>query len=260
VTASYSEHPVFRQAQVDLAAHIRDPERNSPPPGLEDRRLRVYRELFFNNVSGLLAEAFPVLRSLESAERWEKRVRRFYADYRCHTPYFLKIAEEFMTWLAEQRPSHPDDPPFIHELTHYEWVEIALTVSDQPFQPDGVDPNGDTWLGQSVVSPLAWHLAYHYPVHQISPENQPRQPGTQPTYLIVYRDRRDEVHFLEINAVTYRLIELMKENPTNTGQDVVKQIATELQHPQPETILQHGRVLLDDLRERNIIVGTRATG
>ncbi len=257
MTAPLSERPGFQQTQFELAAHIRDPERDAPPAGIEDRRLQIYRELFFNNVSGLLSEAFPVLRSLQSRQVWERRIRRFYADYRCQTPYFLEISEEFMRWLGEQRAAHPDDPPFIHELAHYEWVELALNVSDQPIQPEGLDLNGDVYLGRPRVSPLAWHLAYRYPVHRISPENQPRQPGEQPTYLVVYRDRGDQIHFLEINAVTYRLIELLQEDPVDTGRDAVNRIVAELQHPQPELIRAHGRALLNDLRERNIIVGTR---
>ncbi|HPO24365.1 MAG TPA: putative DNA-binding domain-containing protein, partial [Arenimonas sp.] len=45
----------LRQQQFALAKHIRDPEANLPPPDIEDRRLAIYRELFFNNVEGLLA-------------------------------------------------------------------------------------------------------------------------------------------------------------------------------------------------------------
>src|SRR3546814_20087430 len=50
-------------AQLDaLAGWIREPATHAPPPGIEQRRLDVYRELFFNNVAGLLGGNFPVLR------------------------------------------------------------------------------------------------------------------------------------------------------------------------------------------------------
>ena len=48
----------LRQQQARLAAHVRDPDHEAPPPGIEDRRLQVYRELFFDNVCGLLAGMF----------------------------------------------------------------------------------------------------------------------------------------------------------------------------------------------------------
>ena len=42
---------------LSLARHVRDPQRYAPPPGIEARRLAVYRQLFFGNVEGLLAGA-----------------------------------------------------------------------------------------------------------------------------------------------------------------------------------------------------------
>jgi hypothetical protein len=31
-------------------------------------------------------------------------------------------------WLRGVRARHPDDPPFLPDLAHYEWVELALQV------------------------------------------------------------------------------------------------------------------------------------
>ena len=35
-----------------LAAHVRSPAAHPGPPGIEDRRLAVYRTLVFNNLAG----------------------------------------------------------------------------------------------------------------------------------------------------------------------------------------------------------------
>jgi hypothetical protein len=252
-----AERPGFQQQQLAFAAHIRDPDNSPAPADVEDRRMAIYRELFYNNVEGFLSSGFPVLRAISSDEVWHRRVRRFFAGYRCQTPFFAEISREFMAWLASDSGSHPDDPPFAAELAHYEWVELALQISDADRQLPALDHNGDVFAAVPVISPVAWHLAYRYPVHRIGPEFLPEAPGEQPTYLIVYRDRQDQIHFLEINAVTYRLLELLKDYPDGTGLDAVKRIAAELQHPQPESVMAHGRVLLEDLRQRNIIIGTR---
>ena len=37
----------LRAQQYALARHLRDPQRHAPPPGVEARRLKVYRELFY---------------------------------------------------------------------------------------------------------------------------------------------------------------------------------------------------------------------
>jgi hypothetical protein len=75
---------------------------------------------------------------------------------------------------------------------------------------------------------------------------------------VVYRDRLDEVRFLQINAVTQRLLQLLKENPAQTGLDVLKTIAGELGHPNVDTVIEAGREILDDLRQRSVILGVRA--
>ena len=81
-----------------------------------------------------------------------------------------------------------------------------------------------------VISPLAWPLAYDYPVHRIGPDFLPKRPDAQPTHLIVWRNRRDEVRFMEANAVTARLMELMKPRRA-TGRRLLSRIARELKHP-----------------------------
>jgi hypothetical protein len=251
------ERQEFQQHQYRFAAHIRDPDNHHRPADVEDRRMAIYRDLFYNNVENFVATAFPVLRSITPQDSWHRLVRRFFADHRCSTPYFAEIAQEFLDWLNTERGAHPDDPPFMHELAHYEWVELALQISDADQAIPPLDRNGDLMRCIPLISPVAWHLVYRFPVHRISEDYQPREPGEAQTYLVVYRDRQDEIHFLEINAVTYRLMELLKDNPAWTGLESLQRIAEELNAPQPEVVINHGEKLLIALSERNIIIGTK---
>lgn len=249
--------PGFIRDQYAFAAHLRDPKVSPGPTDVEDRRMEIYRDLFYNNVEGFMSDGFPVLRAITPDEVWHRRIRRFFADHRSHTPYFLKVSEEFLNWLREERGEHPDDPAFIQELAHYEWVELALSVADDPVRGDGVDPNGDLLHGVPQVSELAWNLVYQWPVHLIGPENLPEQAPEQPTYLVVYRDRQDKIGFMEVNAVTYRLLDLLEEDGSRTGQQVLEQIAEELQHPDPDVVIKAGHDILLGLREREIILGAK---
>ena len=81
----------LREQQLQLARHIRDPQRNAPPPGIEARRLAVYRQLFLGNVQSLLAGSFPVLRASLAEAHWQALSEAFYADYRCQTPLFTEL-------------------------------------------------------------------------------------------------------------------------------------------------------------------------
>lgn len=249
--------PEFQTLQYQFAAHLRDPMQHAAPSGLEDRRLKIYRELFYNNVEDFLATAYPVIRKLSNDAVWHARVRAFYSQHQSNSPQFYKLAEEFLHFLQDERGEHVDDPPFLAELAHYEWVELALSISEAELTPELADPNGDLMRAQPVISPLAWPLAYAWPVQRIGPDYQPTEPPQAPTYLVVYRTRQDEVRFMEINAVSARLLQLIEERPQASGMDVLQQIATELQHPQPDQVLAAGRDMLGGLRERDILLGTR---
>ena len=93
--------PEFQRLQRSFAAHLRNPQRHPAPSGIEERRLTVYRQLFFNNVNGFLEKGFPVLHSLYDNAGWRRLVRTFFDQHACASPYFLEIPEEFVTFLAE---------------------------------------------------------------------------------------------------------------------------------------------------------------
>ena len=247
----------FQRLQYRFAAHLRHPQKNKAPAGIEDRRLQIYRELFYNNIEDVLANAFPVLRKLTADAPWHRRVRDFYARHQCREPQFYKIAEEFLRYLEQERGEHADDPPFLRELCHYEWVELELSVSDLELTPELANPNGDLLEGRPFVSPLAWTLAYDWPVQKISPDFQPKEKPAQPTYLIVNRDRHDDVKFMEVNAVTARLLELLQKDRRSSGRKLLLRIARELKHAQPEAVVQAGAEIFRNLRARDIVLGTR---
>ena len=121
----------FQDKQYAFAAHIRDPEHTVAPEGIEDRRMAIYRQLFFNNLYNLLGTFFPVLRKICPDDRWRHVIREFMKLHRAKTPYFLKLPEEFLVFLEHEYQALDDDFPFLTELAHYEYVELALRVADE---------------------------------------------------------------------------------------------------------------------------------
>ena len=72
---------------------------------------------------------------------WHALVHDFYRDHRCSTPLFPELPREFIQYL-QARDAGAGDPPWLLELAHYEWVELALDLSeasdqDTPHLPDG---------------------------------------------------------------------------------------------------------------------------
>ena len=78
------------------------------------------------------------------------------------------------------------------------------------------------------------------------------------THLIVYRDAGFDMHFVEINPVTARLLQLIASDDNQSGRALLQQIAAELNHPQPDTVIQGGMRILDDLKKRAVILGVSA--
>jgi hypothetical protein len=255
--ASKTELPRFMQKQYEFASHIRNPQQHPRPADVETRRMAVYNELFYNNVQDFMASSFPVLRSLLDDNAWHELIRDYFARHRASTPLFPEMPREFLRYLENEREPREGDLPFLLELAHYEWVELALSLLDQEVDDSQLDTEGDLFNGIPVLSPLAWPLQYHYPVQQIGPEFIPQQPGETPTFLLVYRDPEDQIHFLDLNPVTARLLQLIQEDQEQTGEQLLKKIAEELNHPNPQVVIEGGLQILNDMQQRGVILGSR---
>ncbi len=255
---SKAKRPDFIARQYAFAAHVRDPDGVSRPEDVEDRRMGIYRELFYNNVQNFIANGFPVLRRLYRDDGWHAMIRDYFARHRAHTPLFPQMPREFLRYLESERGECPDDPPFLRELAHYEWVELALSLDEREIDMTDVDAVGNLFTGVPVLSPLAWPLVYRYPVHRIGPEFFPEEPPEQATYLVIYRNRDENVGFLELNPVTARLLELISAERPPTGETALRQIAEELGHPAPEIVFQGGLQTLETLRSRDVVLGSRS--
>lgn len=250
---SAPERASFLERQLQFAAHIRDPERVPRPQDVDARRMNVYCELFYNNIEGLLANTFPVLREITEERRWHNLVRDFFARHRAETPRFLELSREFLFFLEHERAPDRADPPFLLELAHYEWVELELGVAEADVRFNTVDPR-DLSQGSLTLSPLARNLSYRFPVHRVSAQWAP--DGEAPTHLLVCRDRDDEIGFLELNAVSARLIALIAGHPCEAARNVLEQIAAEIAHPEPEQVVRAGLEVLHDLVWRDIVIVT----
>ena len=256
---SMDKRPSFTEIQYAFTRHIRDPKNQPAPADVEDRRMGIYRELFYNNVESLLANSFPVLRKIMIDEVWHALIRDYFARHEAHTPLFPKMPQEFLQYLETERQMHPTDPPFLWELAHYEWVETALSLDTREIDLAGIDPEGDLLAGVPVLSPLAWPLTYRFPVQRLSPSYKPDEAPEEPTYLVIYRGRQDEVGFIELNPVAARLLERIAEERDKSGRELLDDIAKELQHRNPEVVIDGGLEIMAQLRAKDVLLGIRTT-
>lgn len=211
-----------KATQEAFAAHIRNPDKHPKPADIDDQRMQIYRDLFFNNINGLITQAYPVLSALYETKEWHNLIRDFYQKQNNKTPYFTEIATDFLHFLKDR----PIDSkrPFISELAHYEWLEMEL-------EKDMQKPNYQAVDGQQlrdkvpVVTPLISLHSYQYPVHQISKNYQPKQ-SEDLYHLMVWRNRNHRIHFAQLNDISKQLLTQLQKT-RQCGQQAIVSIFKE---------------------------------
>ena len=93
-----------------------------------------------------------------------------------------------------------------------------------------------------MVSPLAWPLAYRWPVHRLGPDRVPAEPPAAPTFLVLYRDAADRVQFLEIGPETARLLDALERSPGRTARAA---LAESDAAPAPDALESAARTVRD---------------
>jgi len=255
---STAKLPAFQAFQFAFARHIRNPKAHPRPAGVSAQRMGVYNELLYNNLEGFLLTCFPVLRQVLGARKWGKLVRDFFTEHRCHTPFFRQIPDEFIQYLQSGRGLREIDPPYLQELAHYEWIELVLGISNKETPLHQIDTDGDLAVGYPALNPVLALLQYQYPVQRIGPKFKPLAPPPQPTYLLVFRNPEYQVEFIELNPVAARLVDLLQHSAPgdSASAPLLQQIAQELNHPEPQVVVQGGLDILRELHAAGAILGT----
>ena len=249
----------FSDYQAAFAARIRDPGGAPLPPGAPARRMRVYQELLFNNLEGFLLACYPVSRELLGARAWKRTLRRFFQEHRCHSPLFRDIPRAFLDWMREHGQALFPAWPFLGELLHYEWLELAVSIAPDAVEAAAVDPAGDLLAGRPALAPGTRLACYRYPVHRIGRRHKPAAPDPQAHCYLLYRDAEDTVRFIHLNPLSARLLELLRgegEGRQPTGREALVRLAGETGGDADERFIHFGGELLRDLREQGALLGT----
>ena len=171
------------QCQRDFAAYLRDP-RQPAPPGVDARRLKLYRDLVLNNPENLLAKALPVLQTALPPAGRRALVGDFCREHRAHTRSFSRLPGEFVDYLQAGRAA-PEDLPFLSELADYEWRRLEVTLAPDVVV-DRAGVNADLLAGQRVLNPVLRLCTDHFPVPTLSPGHTVTWAPAR-NFLAVYR-------------------------------------------------------------------------
>lgn len=241
-------HLDFQQYQAQFTAYIRNPAQHKKPPFVNASRLAVYKKAVFNNIVDSVSVCFPVCQAVIGQRAWQKLMREFVATYAAASPIFREIPQQFLLFLEPIQTV----PAYFKQLAHYEWVELA--ISKQQIEQAALSDLTDLLHEKPLLATAHRLLEYDYPVHQISAQFKPKQP--KKTTFLVFRNPEFQVMFIELNPITYRLLQLIKQQDL-TGQQALTQLAKEIEHPDIDVIIQFGLEILSDLANQHAIIGSQ---
>jgi len=245
--------PSFQQYQQAFTAHIRDPQNQPRPTNVKVKGIDVYKEIVFNNLFESVTACFPVAQRVIGKRAWLKLIRGFFREHSSSTPIFRKIPEEFLAYLSNTHAlTSKSFPPYLISLCHYEWVELLVSTMADEAEKAEINTAGDLRMNQPAFAHTMQLLNYEYAVQKISPRYKPKEKVN--TQLLVYRNAEFEVKFVELNTITYRLIEILIQEKVSCEQ-ALTMLAKEINQPQTESIIQFGLEILEDLRSQGVILG-----
>ncbi len=253
--------PEFQKYQHQFVDYLRNPLKNVVLPESLPQRSSIYAKLLYSKIEGSLDNCFPISRQLLGATRWKQLIEIFIKDHRCKSPLYREIPDEFIDYLMNEQ-TKLQFPEFIVELAHYEWMALVLETVKPPDTDKSLPVKGDLLTDTPMLNPILHLLHYHYPVQNITASdrdwknwNTRIEPYPQEAVILAgLRDSDDKVHFIELNAVTTRLIELIQEG-FSTGEQALLELAAEMQYGDHETILPFGAKIMEQLKEQHIIIG-----
>lgn len=240
--------PGFQALQLDFAAHIRNPDLNPMPDGIEARRMAIYTRLFYNNIESFCSMRFERTKAILGEKHWHSIIRDFVHRHQSKSPYFAQISEEFIAYLAIER-EEPSDPPFLLELCHYEWLPLYFDrlVGELPIYRPCLDP----LRAKLKTSELSLVRRYVWPVNKLAADFQPVEAPDNPTWALAFRNRADKVDIKLVDGFTANLVEVLRTSMI--GQEAVNAVGGE-SITVDETRKERLASRLDDLVELDVLL------
>ena len=115
---------------------------------LPQKNLHIYSALIFNNINAVLKTCFPICYSISEHTYWDNLVHIFIEEYKCESPMFKDIPEQFLEWLNKANHKIKNSLPiFFIDFAHYEWVEMAIAIA-----PDNIDSKNINKMLSSYIT------------------------------------------------------------------------------------------------------------
>lgn len=247
----------FSDVQRQITRYLRDPENSPLPQGADVRRMNHYARSYRAKLARSLNASLPVVIAALGKEEFRFLLNDYVRIPRESLTGKSTLAGSFLHFVKSESDKRGLSP-LVLELTDFAARVEALFNSDGQVGADGIDREGDPLSGEPVFSELAEILKYKWPVHAIRADELPEEAPESPTWLIIYRDRKSQNGFVELNRQAAEIAIRVRDNAAGrTGAQLLAAADADRSGIAPAQSRQGGREILEFLRKRDIITGTR---
>ncbi|WP_437827808.1 HvfC family peptide modification chaperone [Sorangium sp. So ce1153] len=243
----------------------------SLPPG----RLLLYRSLIRRGLAGAIRAGIPRTAARLGA-RFEADVARFLEAELPRSRYLRDVAFEFVAFAAPRWGEDPEVPAYLADLARHELAAFAASCAEAdeeagepracaaPGARDARDAAGAPASREELsldrgarFQRAAALVRYEHAVHRLEGGESARDvPAREPTRLLVYRDARHEVRFLELTPLAAEILGRLLAGAAL--RDAVVEGCAALGRPVDGPVLESTAALLSDLAERGALLGAAA--
>ncbi|WP_111895788.1 DUF2063 domain-containing protein [Acinetobacter sp. MB5] len=218
----------FQKIQQQFCHAIRQAD-YAAMPQVQPERLQLYRAHLLNNVRSFIDRVYPIAQSLLPSETWTQLINDFFKEEQCQSPFYNDISQQFRDYIEQHQSAMLEQYPWFAELLQYEWLELYLDTIELP---EMILENNLSW---QLITPV-WVLVYQYPVYQWQAGMSVADCQVQPSAILVWRDREDQVQVRVISTVWAILIEQLSQSLQSSEQliDVLVQYFPEWKMAQYE--------------------------
>jgi len=194
------------QYQIDFANYCKTGDYNSIP-GVNEKNVKHYRRLVFNNVNDSLSSAYPITKKLFGEEKWKKTVNNFFSSRKIQSPQIWYMPKEFKDYVISLEKDLLNEYVFLSDLLQFEWLEIEVFM-----MPDeGLKFHSDANL--YYINPEIRLIGVEYPVHLKEAKNITEQD--KGNYFISLHRNRDtgSVEFTNLSIPFVDVLENLIDTP-----------------------------------------------
>jgi len=198
--------PKTFQYQTDFANYCKTGDYISIP-GVNEKNIKHYRRLVFNNIYDSISSAYPITKKLFGKKRWKKVVHQFFSSQKIKSAQIWYMPKEFKDYVISNEKDLLNKYVFLADLLQFEWLEIEVFM-----MPDeAVEFLTDSNL--YYINPEIRIIGVKYPIHLKKAKNITKHD--QGDYFISLHRNKETgaVEFTNLSIPFVDVLENLIEKP-----------------------------------------------